>query len=777
VTARDRTAAVIALGALLFGCFAVGGAFRWTVAVMAGLSLAAAIPYVRSRRLGAPTPHLLMFLGLAIGLTAIQVVPLPAAMVQLVSPGKYALVSQNAAALGEGTPSFIALSYAPAATLVELAKLVGYFAFAFVCMRLAHSKTGRHYLISAAALVGIAFAFTALGHEAIGATKLFGVYEPTSPPKLITPLLNENHLAALLAFSVPLSLGLAVYSRGIARMAWVCGAVVCCGTGLLTESRSGAVAVVIGVIMFVLLVVVQRRRHDQPGLSKLSLSVKISVGVVGLCLMVLLGALTAGGVANELGATSRAELADEGSKVQVWRSSSDLIKKNPWVGVGRGAFPHAFTRIQRVGSKTYSHVENEYLQGAVDWGVPGAALLAIALLLVAMAAVRRWRMGYLEAAALAGLGAVAIQNVADFNLELPGMALPVLAVLATLLPADLKQSRAGAKRARIKRIASIAAGAIVVGLSATSLGTPARTDGEMLKRLVRSDDPADHVAAVERGRHLMKRHPSDFVIVGLTAQAMFRQRDPTAVPVINRALMLHPRNSGLHHLAAQLLASSNTRDQALIEYALALTNTHDAIPIVDDLLSRFREPEQAARGLPLDPKMTPRLIGIVAMRSGPTALAYAHRYAEARTDDPDAHRLLAENALRQKQPSTAVTAALAAYELRRSANAALLLSRAYQADGSGLKGISLLAEEAATSRERGEKSNLFKLLALQGELLHRSGQTEQAKQQLLAAIADGVGARAEIARAHRTLAKIEESLGNRHQADWHRKRALEMGGD
>lgn len=777
MTARDRTAAVIALAALLLGCFAVGGAFRWTIGVFGALSLAAVIPYVRSRRSTTDIPHLLIFLAVALGLTALQTIPLPAALVGIVSPGKYALVAANTDALGTNTPSFIALSYAPAATLVELAKLVGYVAFAYVCLRLAASKTGRFYLVATVAVVGSAFAVCALAHDALGASKLFGLYEPVSQPKFLAPLLNENHLAALLALAVPLHLGLAVASTGAMRLAWVSGAVLCCGTALLTESRAGAVAMAIGLVTFVALVLAQRRRHDMPALTRIPTSAKLSIAVVGLCLMVLLGALTAGGVAAELGGTTAAELKDDSSKVQIWRTSSDLIKHNPWIGVGRGAFPFAFTRIQRVGSKTYSHVENEYLQTAVDWGIPGAGLLAIALMIAGLAAARRWRMGPLDAAALAGLGALAIHNAADFNLALPGVALPALAVFASVLPPELTRSRERAKKARWWALGGVAAGAVIIAIAMTPLGRSARDDGNALRHLVRSTDPADHVTAVERGRQLMEKHPADFVIAGLTAQAMFRQRDTNAVPVINRALMLHPRNSGLHHLAAQLLSNSTARDQALIEYALALTNTHDVVPILEDLLARFPDAERAARGLPLDPKTAPRLIGLVTMRDGATGLAYARRYAAARPDDPEALRLLAENALRQKRPDLAAQAASAAYELRRGTNTALLLSRAHSANGRLEEALAVLQTEIEAARQRGEKASLFQLLAMQGELYHRSGKHELAKSSLIDALDRGGGDRQQVAKAHRTLAKIEESLGNRHQADWHNKRVNELTGD
>ena len=105
--------------------------------------------------------------------------------------------------------------------------------------------------------------------------------------------------------------------------------------------------------------------------------------------------------------------------------------------MGRGAFEVAYTRVNATSTLTFSHLENEYLQAVVDWGIPGAAFLALAMGLLILSAIRRWQAGPLEAGALGGLAALALQNVADFNLEFPGVALPALALIATLLPTEL----------------------------------------------------------------------------------------------------------------------------------------------------------------------------------------------------------------------------------------------------------------------------------------------------------------------------------------------------
>src|SRR6185369_6190725 len=112
----------------------------------------------------------------------------------------------------------------------------------------------------------------------------------------------------------------------------------------------------------------------------------------------------------------------------------------PWVGVGRGAFEAAFTRVHPAsGLASYSHLENEYLQAVVDWGVIGALALGLLAIWVAVAAVKRWRDGPLAAGALGALTVVAIQSNVDFGVEFLGLAAPMTAVAAALTYVPLRE--------------------------------------------------------------------------------------------------------------------------------------------------------------------------------------------------------------------------------------------------------------------------------------------------------------------------------------------------
>jgi hypothetical protein len=96
--ARERGAAALITVTLAFAVLALGSGPRWAVCATALLCLACAVPWAWSRRRLSPMPHLLVLLGLATGFTAIQLLPLPMAVLELISPARAALVVDNAAA-------------------------------------------------------------------------------------------------------------------------------------------------------------------------------------------------------------------------------------------------------------------------------------------------------------------------------------------------------------------------------------------------------------------------------------------------------------------------------------------------------------------------------------------------------------------------------------------------------------------------------------------------------------------------------------------------------
>jgi len=768
--ARDRIAQALVATVVGFAALAIGGADRWVIIACAVLAAAAAATALTSQREMTAVSPLLAFLGLAALLTLLQIVPLPAALVAHLSPAKYDLVVANAQALGDSAPSWIPLSLDPPATLLELTKLVAYIAIAYTSSRLAASPQGRRWLVAAVAILVIAVAVITVIHRIVGATRVFGFYTPRQPGQtpFVGPLLNKNHLAALMALGAPLALGLAISSDGHRRMGWIAGALLCIAVNLLAESREGTGGLIAGAVVFGVLIAMQRR-HGVRQVTSLRRSDAIAIAIATICGLVLLGALTAGGLARELAATHKGELTGDTGKFAAWRSGAPLLDAYPWTGIGRGAFEVAVTRVSDARQNVYTKVENEYLQAAIDWGFVGAAIVALAFVWLATTVFRRGRSGPWEAGAVAGLVALAFENVADFSLWMPGIAFPAVVTCAAMafVPVGVTPRKARTWW-RPVRAAALAVIAAVIALAASPVGRQTRQETDDLAASFRGR--TDPVIAIARGRAVFERHPSDFVAAGLTAEALFAARDRRAVAVANRALDLHPTNADLHRLIGAMLLASQRRDQAVVEYALALRyGLRDAL--LDEVLARFPDDAYAVRALPLDPQLVKEIADRITQRRRVSlTVAYLQRYLSLYPDDARIQLYTADVGLGTGDQELAYRSAARAHELDTTDRSAVMLARALRMRGDVPAAAAVL--ETAQKEKPRQVPDRIELLMVLADVQAVLGNPDKARATLHAALELARGR--EAVPVHRKLAEIEAVLGNLHQADWERKRADEL---
>jgi O-antigen ligase len=122
-----------------------------------------------------------------------------------------------------------------------------------------------------------------------------------------------------------------------------------------------------------------------------------------------------------------------------WRGSVALIAAAPLTGWGLGTFALAFPPFQQSHFHlSVSHAHNDYLQAAVEIGMPAAMFLFGAMITIAMRGARATRSNEVPAnqravaaAGTAGIVAMLVHGLADFNLYVPGNAI-VFSVLLGL---------------------------------------------------------------------------------------------------------------------------------------------------------------------------------------------------------------------------------------------------------------------------------------------------------------------------------------------------------
>jgi len=262
---------------------------------------------------------------------------------------------------------------------------------------------------------------------------------------------NPNHYAAFQAMLLSVSVGWVAFfrERHIARSrhastatsAWGLGAiaglgVVVLGLGLVMSlSRSGLTFALAGVAAWVLLT---RRSGDRRPLWAL--------GFVALSFMVWIG------IEPLLGRFENLEeqwLLEQG-RTAVWRDSVPAVGDFWLTGSGLSSFRYVGASYRSFGGQIfYSWAHNDYLQLAIELGLPGL-LLFIWIGLVVIRGTRRVRADlagdpallHLHAGFVAAVVAIALHSFTDFSLHIPANLALLALVLGVVLGLEKDVSRA-----------------------------------------------------------------------------------------------------------------------------------------------------------------------------------------------------------------------------------------------------------------------------------------------------------------------------------------------
>ena len=139
----------------------------------------------------------------------------------------------------------------------------------------------------------------------------------------------------------------------------------------------------------------------------------------------------------------------EASRLMVWRDVLRLLEFFPVFGCGIGAFATAYWPYQRVVRFEYwPHAHNEYLQWAIEGGLFGMLVVLFCSRRAWIAAPQLWRNRELRPA-LAGLSAAAVHALVDCSLRVPANAIwtGLLAVSLAVESGAIREPRGSEDRA------------------------------------------------------------------------------------------------------------------------------------------------------------------------------------------------------------------------------------------------------------------------------------------------------------------------------------------
>lgn len=655
---------------LFFAPLAFGAVEPWSRAVaecaaLAGLALAlrrrTAGGALRLRRMPGTLP-LLLFLGLI----ALQLAPLPPALLRALSPAAHA---RWAAALGgDGPLPWLPLSLDPLATLRELVRLGACAAlYALTVQLLARRERLRAVTTALAAFAG-ALAFAAILQRVVSPRLLLFVREAPSPHPF-GPFVNRNHYANLMAMLTPVLVALAIgrparggapTTRGRladllsrpesgARLLLGAAALLASASLLLSLSRGGIVAAGAALLVFVggLAACGVGRRRAQ------------AAAVFLIALALGLGSLGWSRIETRFAALQANAAVVDAVRAGLWRDTLRLAADFPLAGAGAGSFERLYPSYRTVPAPlAVAHPHNDHLELLAGTGAAGLCLFAwfIAAVLASVARACRRRRDppalVLACGALAGTAAFLVHGAGDFAFAIPANAFTFFFLLGLAVSAAntrehglepetlLGRRRLPAAVARLAAAAAIAAGLF----HAADLAARAawREAGATSSREVA---PARHDAGTRRSLGLAARlQPLEADYPAALARLAARAGDPDgALHLTLRALRRRPVDAALLAQAAEVRAARGDDEAARRSFAAAVAADRVAAGPSETfgawLLSRGDRAGGAARlreAMDRDPGRTTAVIGLFV-----TAGFGDREIAAAVPGHPEAQRRLA----------------------------------------------------------------------------------------------------------------------------------------
>lgn len=306
-------------------------------------------------------------------------------------------------------------------------------------------------------IYGLALAIFALLQHFTWSGKFYWV-RPTLVTSAFGPFANHNHFAGYMELLIPLPIAM-ILTRSVSRELRVLygfAAAVMGVAAVVSLSRGGMISLA-AMMMFIVLVSIRvpsvRRLASRSsgfatggtkrGLAHGFRSIASQLVVVAALVVVI------GSGILWIGANPVVQRVTQGLPVQgspqetfstsrgwIWRDTITMIRANPLLGVGLGAYVTAFNVYTRSdGSLRVPQAHNDYLQVVADCGIAGGIIVLWFIVMIYRTVARGIRasdplVGALALASGTGVFAILVHSLFDFNLQIPSNALLFLVLVA-----------------------------------------------------------------------------------------------------------------------------------------------------------------------------------------------------------------------------------------------------------------------------------------------------------------------------------------------------------
>ncbi len=365
--------------------FAFGAVELWAYTIMELVVLALVAVWllkmvVVEREVRLPRTPLNLPIMLFICLVLFQLIPLPEALLKIVSPGAQDVYSQTLMSVGAEhiaasrevlSSGGGAISLSTYATKTELLKILAYIGVFFLIVGNVNTDKQKNRLIAAVIITGFVLSVFGIIQSLTWNEKLYWVRELTYGGSPFGPFVNKNNFAGYITMIIPLSLAM-LFVKKVAGMKFLLGfAAVVMSTALFMSLSRGGVVAFFGALCFMgLLLMLSRREYSDR---------KRVVLVIGFFLVALPLYLVLVGMDPVVERLST--LVEKGTYVRelrwpVWAATVGMIKDFPIFGAGLDSFESVFPAYRPVEAYGLHWLDahNDYLQFVAETGLAGAII-------------------------------------------------------------------------------------------------------------------------------------------------------------------------------------------------------------------------------------------------------------------------------------------------------------------------------------------------------------------------------------------------------------------
>ena len=458
------------------------------------------------------------WLAAALALAALQQLPLPSSFSETVTPA--IARHYEAARTVTGTGAWHPMSLEPFQTRAGFLQLAGFLAAFWLASQLFRGGAERRVLVYAVAFLGVALALFAVFQKARYGTVLYGRFPvPSGTP--YGPFVNHNHFAGFIEACGLLTLGAAfgTLRRNASLAVLLGGTSALMGISLfLSHSRGGLIAAGVGLAVLAWL---SRRQ---------------AVILAGSVAVALFLAAFAPSSLGDRFSTLKNPGADDSVqfRLDLWSDSFGIALDAPALGTGLGTYAAVIPGYRSGPAEIRAeYAESDWVQLLCETGFLGILVtLAFfgAIGRVAERTIERERSQRargLLSGLIAGVAALLVHGLYDFNLHVPSNAL-LFAIMVGLIAAHANEPPRRWKPRRLHVLAAAPLAVLCLGLTGLSV------DAGQSRQLARRIDPlltgpAEFMDLIQELARSRKRVPQNaetaFLIGRLYNEDAFRSRD------------------------------------------------------------------------------------------------------------------------------------------------------------------------------------------------------------------------------------------------------------